>query len=223
MKTIFLMVVLSVFVLAVACERAPELPNDPQISIQNIQFRQGGPSTDVDTLVLYLDFEDGNGDLGLSGSGIDFAPPYNPFNFVTDTNGDLISIGSSDDLPEFNDRDWYIVRNTQGVPTDTVLIEQNPFHFNILVDILERQPSGQYELYDFTAFQQVPGFYGRFPRLKEESEDRALVGTIRYAMQSRAWLLLFATDSLKLRVSIRDRALNQSNVVESQPFVLLNQ
>jgi hypothetical protein len=207
---LFLLLIAGSFVF-LSCERPPELPVEPRISFNRVEFKD---AREIDTLVVYVDFEDGDGDLGLSGNMI--TPPFHPFTFLTDENGDNIFFGPND---TYNDRDWF-VRRVNSRPVDTIAIEQNPDHFNFIVDVLERQPNGTYEVYDFYENQNVPGFNGRFPVLRDQNNSRALVGTIRYGMQSRAWSIIFGLDSLKLRVMIKDRALNQSNVVESQPFTL---
>lgn len=107
---------------------------------------------------------------------------------------------------------------------DTLLMQVNPNHYNIDVDFLVYDPShpdagddGYYE-FDWRKEFCVQSFDGRFPKLS--GDDNALEGTIRYSMNSLGFESIFSVRTLRLRVSIKDRALNQSNVVDSGPFTL---
>jgi hypothetical protein len=63
-----------------------------------------------------------------------------------------------------------------------------------------------------------PSFDGRFPRLSDK--DGPLEGTLRYSMKSEGIAFILSSRSFKLRVTIKDRALNTSNIVETD-FVTL--
>jgi hypothetical protein len=52
-----------------------------------------------DSLVIYLDFEDGDGDLGLNREENDY--PYHDFDFVIDENGRIVTLGATDVTPPF--------------------------------------------------------------------------------------------------------------------------
>lgn len=80
-----------------ACFEAPEFSNTPKIVFNDIKFKEVGEASDYDTLILYLDFKDGNGDLGLSSLvEADFESPYNSeFYFLADGTGDTIPIIST--------------------------------------------------------------------------------------------------------------------------------
>lgn len=61
-----------------ACFEAPEFSETPKIVFKDIKFKEVGAASDYDSLILYLDFKDGNGDLGLSPIyEPDFEDPYN--------------------------------------------------------------------------------------------------------------------------------------------------
>ena len=63
-------------------------------------------------------------------------------------------------------------------------------------------------------------FDGRYPPLNSEDFERPLAGSLSYSMISSGFLPLFGNDTLQLRIQIKDRALNISNIVESQDFVV---
>jgi hypothetical protein len=99
---------------------------------------------------------------------------------------------------------------------DTIYFEKNPNHNNIKVEFFV-QENGVFEPFDWvTAFPPDCGetFDGRFPRLSDESKP--LEGTIRYSMESAGFLSLFSIKKIRLRISIKDRALNTSNVIETE-------
>jgi hypothetical protein len=51
---------------SVSCSSLPDLTESPKIKYKSLRFAKGNPNTVFDTMFLTLDFEDGNGDLGLS-------------------------------------------------------------------------------------------------------------------------------------------------------------
>ncbi|MBL7834877.1 MAG: hypothetical protein JNK18_13045 [Cyclobacteriaceae bacterium] len=83
-------------VLVSGCFDPPEFSDTPQITFRDIKFKEVGGAADYDSLILYLDFKDGNGDVGLSAvDPTDFDPPYNAeFFYVEDINssGDTIPV-----------------------------------------------------------------------------------------------------------------------------------
>lgn len=209
-------------VLAVAtlsCERPPELPNTPSIAFESVRFAPG--PNGFDSLIVTIGFEDGNGDLGLRGSEND--APFNPLNFPTNSNGELILFGDPEAPSEFHVCDFVTdidVNNDQI--NDTVFVEINPNSFNIEVDFFVKR-DGSYQEFDwrreFGPFSCIT-FDGRFPPLNSEEFERPLAGSLSYSMVSSGFLPLFGNDTLQLRVQIKDRSLNVSNVTESPDFIV---
>lgn len=112
--------------------------------------------------------------------------------------------------------------NTQPtiyVLLDTFYYKQNPNHLNIEVDWLVKQSNNTYEEYDWIKEQcNADDFSERFPRLSDKNGP--LEGDITYALTSRGIRAIFQNRTIKLRITIKDRALNVSNTVESCDFTL---
>lgn len=106
---------------------------------------------------------------------------------------------------------------------DTFYYQVNQDHYNIEVDFLVGDGTGFRE-FDWrtelcsSMSNQGQTFDGRFPPLSETSSG--LDGTLRYSMNSVGFVPLFSVKRLKLRVQIKDRALNKSRMIESDEFTL---
>lgn len=268
-----------------SCFEEPNFPTTPEIVFNDI-FLQVTPSiTEADTLVLLIDFKDGNGDLGLgSETDIDTSDPYHPFTYYQkDGNGGLqpvptFKVGqytvlnppTTDkmitnrtrnetgygSLPAYDmsldpgcqpyvvedllvsDRRKEVLENTDvifdtleaqevinGVIVrtpyyhfrDTLYAIPNDNHYNITIDFLVKNNDGTFTKFDWTSLCE--NYDGRFPVLSYD-EPQPLEGTIRYKMQSNGWLPLFSIKTMKLRIYIKDRALNKSNVIETPEFTM---
>jgi hypothetical protein len=211
-------ILFSIIILAFSCTLPPELDPQPQISFQNIAFRE---TDSQELLILDLSFQDGDGNLGLGKGDTTF--PYNERNIILDRLGNRISYAETsnvDTLPEYNTIDWQIIRNG-NVIQDTILAPINPNHNNIFVDFYIYDGTGNREEFNFREELGVAGFDGRFPILFDDNNPtKALEGDLRYSMPSSAWSLLFSLDTLELEVQIQDRAFNKSNVISTGKFTL---
>lgn len=277
-----------VLVLFNSCFDPPQYSIVPNIEYQNIEFVEVGGFSDADSLILYLDFRDGDGDLGLSNT--DVSDPFHDSNyFLEDGAGGFIKIPaelrysdippmlklsgeqgklatvrtrnkpsysylpafSSDGCPHYYTRngtpdtayykynyvyiseedgdiidETYYVEDTLTAPElpdiyvvrDTVYYEPNPFHNNIRVDWLVQNNDGSFSVFDWNQLSCAPAFEARFPVL--EDRTRPVEGTLRYSMTSIGFLQLFSIKTLKLRISIWDRGLHQSNIIETPQFTL---
>lgn len=116
-----------------------------------------------------------------------------------------------DSIPRENP-EYYQIR-------DTLYYTPNPNHYNIEVDFLVKDATAPGGFREFDWQQEFcTTFDGRFPVFvdKESSVD----GTLRYSMTSLGFTTLFSIKTLKLRVSIKDRKMHQSNVIETPEFRL---
>lgn len=238
----------------VACQPPDELPVIPKISFNRAEFYPIDGNV-TDSLILYVNFEDGDGDLGLRSNEDTY--PYHPFNFVIDSKRSFVMIGKTDNEPPFysipldnrfrplepeklysetdnrrpfNCQDYEIIEyfpNADAVQTevDTFLIQKNPNNKNIYVDFF-RKVNGDYEFLDWAKAFSSTGcgtdFNARFPIFDSDNLGKSLTGTLRYSMLSEGFGIILRQDTFKLRVYIKDRALHDSNVIESPDLTLNN-
>ena len=110
---------------------------------------------------------------------------------------------------------------------DTIFVERNPFHFNINIDLLVKSGSDYIRYQEFAPeliSECDPLFTSRFPIFDRSDIGRPLDGTISYAFFSTQFATensILLQETLRLRFSIYDRALNQSNTVETEDFTIL--
>lgn len=129
-----------------ACFEAPVFSDTPRLIFKDIKFKEVGEASDYDTLILYLDFKDGNGDLGLSAlNEDDFEVPYNSeFYFLADGLGDTIPIISTvkENYLILNDNEQpgkIVTSKTRLLPGYGYLPIYNPnscLNYSFLVDVL---------------------------------------------------------------------------------------
>ena len=144
LKEILLGIIVCIVFLS-ACNRAPELPIIPKIQFEEIQFKEvDGP----DSLIVFINFEDGDGDLGLTSN--DIFDEYAPYFVVLDENNDTIKYGSRPGLPDYNPIDYVILRDEDGVATDTILVEINENHYNYFIRFFTKK-NGEYTEFDWRA------------------------------------------------------------------------
>ncbi len=184
-----------------ACERPPSYPNVPEIEFGSLQYiDQSGPQKD--TLLISINFKDGDGDLGLTGE--ETAPPFN-----------FAILGAR--------------TNSGG---DTIEILTNPNYYNFFCDFYIKKAGVFERVLDFNLDDGIPyqvpvdPFYYRFPLLNADLKKGPLEGTIKIALENSFFQrfdglgTFLPTDTLKLRIYIKDRALNNSNTIESQQFTI---
>lgn len=208
-----------------ACFEEPDYDDVPFITgIEDFYFVD--LPTGTDTLVMRVNFQDGNGDLGLSARE---GSSFDPFTIIRDSQGNPIKFDPNDpNQPSFNCTDFIFPSGNNPIIIDndtirdTIWVESNPFVRNFEVTVFQRQSTGEYQAVDLgdPSICRAP-LGGRFPPLKEDfSNTKPLEGTIQFSAPSIIFKPLFNNDSLKLGVVIRDRALNESNMFVTDPFTL---
>lgn len=223
--------ILSISLLLTACPTPPEFNMVPYIEYENVEFSQRSDTTGSgqiltnDVISLTISFEDGDGDLGFRSN--EFNDPYDFYDLILDSQGNLIFFGSSPDLPPFNFYDYFvtpdsIIINNTIVDNDTILIDFNERYFNIYVSFFYDRPSSE----GFEEFEwgREEGFYtpyhSRFPILNTEDYDRPLNGSLTYDMVGNGFRSIFRDYPMYLEVYILDRAGNISNTVKTETFRL---
>lgn len=101
--------------------------------------------------------------------------------------------------------------------TDIFYKRDNPLHSNIEVEFWVKN-GNSYTLFDWEKEYCEDAFDQRFPELSDKTGP--LEGNLTYAMTSLGIRATFSIKTLKLRIKIRDRAFNVSNVVETEDFTL---
>jgi len=100
---------------------------------------------------------------------------------------------------------------------DTFYYQRNPTHTNIEVEFWVKEAGG-YVLFDWEKEFCTVSFDQRFPVLTEKTGP--LEGSLQYAMVTTGLKNIFSIKTLKLRVRIRDRSLNESEFIETPEFTL---
>ncbi|MEL7147175.1 MAG: hypothetical protein AAFO69_12450 [Bacteroidota bacterium] len=246
----FLFLLLVATVLA-GCFRPPEFPDEPEINFKSIVFvtdEDGGTGSFGDSLILSIDFQDGDGNLGLRGSENGF--PYHAFDIIKDANGDTVKLSGTDyELPyfrhspngerffltddpgtlsaDYNCQEFEVITNNEGIPVDTMRIVKNPNNLNIFVEFYRKNENGEFRFFDWTSVASSnrcgEDFNGRFPIFDERNlaDGNPLAGTIDYSMVSVGFkLAMGVNNTFRIDVRILDRDLNVSNTVSSQEFTL---
>jgi len=240
--------------LAWACQPPDELPIIPKISYNRVEFFD--QTAGSDSLILYLNFEDGDGDIGLRSNEDTY--PYHPYSFIADSSvpSRLVILNGINYTPPFYSvRDnrfqflpeerlfsetdtrrsfnceqyevveYYPSQSATTTRIDTFLIERNSNSNNIFVDFY-RKVNGDYEFLDWANVFSSNGcggdFNARFPIFDTDNLGKSLSGTLRYSMLSAGFGIVLKKDTFKLKVYIKDRALHDSNVIESPDLTLDN-
>lgn len=115
---------------------------------------------------------------------------------------------------------------------DTFYISQNPNAYNIEVAYLVKQSDGSFTEFNWQELY-CSSFKGRFPvitgaptghsihdgpyKIKMETSKS---GYFEYGMMSVGFIILFKNKTIKLQVKIKDRALHESNVIETSELVI---
>ncbi|MGC3948711.1 MAG: hypothetical protein QM762_30125 [Chryseolinea sp.] len=115
------------------------------------------------------------------------------------------------------------MKSTNGFPPiyivrDMFYFQNNPNHRNIEVEFWVNDGTGKYNLFDWEKEYCEVGFDQRFPVLTQKPGP--LEGNLQYALTSVGIKATFGAKSLRLKIRIRDRALNVSNDVQTEDFTL---
>ena len=208
-----------------ACSDRPTFDFTPQISLSEFYFVDI-ENLSLDSLIIKINFQDGNGDLGLESFETD--PPYHLLDPVLNDKQDTVRHGDPG-APPYDCVNYEIIRretsvnDTLVVTADTIQVDRNPDHFNFYLDFLVKEDDGSFRVYDPALERNcAPPYHGRYFVLNTARDVRPLEGELQYSLLS-GFQLLFRNDIIKLRVQIQDRSLNKSNVIETEEFRIVDQ
>lgn len=213
----FLLIIISL----IACQDRPIFPLTPSIGLNEFYFQEI-QGFSLDSLIIKLKFEDGDGDLGLDAN--ETYPPYQLLDPVLDpVTGDTLRHGD-EGTPEYNCLDYEIIRKESAindsliVTSDTIYVIRNPDHFNFFLTFLIEKDDGSFREF-IPALERncAPPYHGRYFVLNTARDIRPLTGELQYSLLS-GFRLLFRNDIIKIRIQIQDRHLNKSNIIETDAF-----
>ena len=88
---------LYLLIFIISCNNDDNISETPSISHESIVFKKSPNNITQDSLILTINFIDGNGDLGLSNDENNY--PYHPYNAIIDQNFNWVTYGSMDVSP----------------------------------------------------------------------------------------------------------------------------
>lgn len=215
----------------------------PSISYENLIFKKSINSFNQDSLILTINFVDGDGNLGLSNNENNY--PYHPYNAIIDRDFNWVTIGSTDVNPPLYVYEpngvYYLYNNEDNRPTfncdnyiidtvnsttqlDTFYIQKNENNKNIFIEFYKKE-NDEFKLIDWKRiFDEEYGcgidFNSRFPPLNISNSNQLLSGKLRYGMVSYGFDMILKNDIFKLKIYIKDRELNTSNIIETPEVTL---
>lgn len=200
--------------LLASCYDEPDFGVVPELTNIDIYFKKGVTRT-LDSLVVRVDFQDGDGDLGFypDERGIPYTRKPNP-----NTDEPFWRFDANDpDLPPYNFIDYEYTSLTENDTIfDTLYVERNEDYYNYSVTIYTKEENG----YQPIELINSPPLGGRFFPLKDDLDlEGPLKGTIQYGTVG-AYDFRFSNDTLRMDVVVRDRAGHVSNVISREGFTL---
>lgn len=147
--------------------------------------------------------------------------------YISEEDGAIIdkSYYIIDTLKAANTPDAYVLR-------DTIYYKPNPNHFNFDVTFKIKNMDGSFSDFDWKE-ATCTTFNSRFPLLTNAQPGNvvkggnfiinmltATEGTITYTMASQNFKTILTGETIKIEIKIRDRAINQSNSVQSTELEL---
>ncbi|MBX9851716.1 MAG: hypothetical protein K2X86_08155 [Cytophagaceae bacterium] len=198
-----------------SCEKAPSYPETPGIEFKELQNYSSSNPVNEDSIVVTINFKDGDGDLGLRNEDVGY--PYQEFDYKKDAMGDYIEKGEPG-APPYPNCTLYKEGYIDSDPLrDTVWIEPNPNYYNYFTEIDIKQADGSYLPFDFNLVCG-PLYNGRFPLLNSLDNKGPIEGTLSHAFRDISY---FEGETIRIKIYIQDRAFRKSNVVVT-PDIIIN-
>ncbi|RAV98601.1 hypothetical protein [Pseudochryseolinea flava] len=135
----------------------------------------------------------------------------------------LVRMGDIDRVPdEFHLKDTTIGPTSYKLLKGNLYFTRNKYVNNYHVRILEQVATNKFEEIFLSSENNeicYSPFDGRFPVLKDDTNS-PLEGDLSYSLKSFGLLTVLSPRLFKFEISIVDRALNQSNVIETKVYTL---
>ncbi|MDA0194346.1 MAG: hypothetical protein O2951_04750 [Bacteroidetes bacterium] len=130
--------------------------DEPRISYNNLIFKETPANNEPDSLILFFDFQDGDGDIGLFED--ESNPPFHDFDFIIDNNNFLVTFSGNFETPFKR-----LVPTLIPGPQNSELIRLNSEFFS---DDDNRPPNWDCQEYVIDSMRE-----DRFPVLPYEDQD----------------------------------------------------
>jgi hypothetical protein len=192
-----------------ACQKAPEYPLTPEITFTSInRYLVNNPFSlvPIDSIIITVDFKDGDGDLGLFPN----QAPFTSFDVMYDNMNNFVRYnGSSTFSCDSFNIDYY----DSDAFVDTVKGVRNADYYNYFLELKIKTDSVNYRDFNFPYCSNING---RFPELNPGNYHGPLEGQLAFTINNTKVLRdSLANKTVKFRIQIKDRAFHQSNTVES--------
>ena len=236
-------IALIIFSFLFSCIEDNNVSDIPSISYESLEFKKSDNSFNQDSLIITINFIDGDGNLGLSNDENNY--PYHPYNAIIDQEFNWITLGSNnvtpplyiyepngvyylysneDNRPSYNCEDYIIDTVNTTNKLDTFYIQKNENNKNIFIEFYKKE-NNEFVLIDWKRiFDEEYGcgidFNSRFPPLNISNSSQLLSGKLRYGMVSYGFEMILKNDIFKLKIHIKDRELNTSNIIETPEATL---
>ena len=236
-------IALIIFSFLFSCIEDNNVSDIPSISYESLEFKKSDNSFNQDSLIITINFIDGDGNLGLSNDENNY--PYHPYNAIIDQEFNWITLGSNnvtpplyiyepngvyylysneDNRPSYNCEDYIIDTVNTTNKLDTFYIQKNENNKNIFIEFYKKE-NNEFVLIDWKRiFDEEYGcgidFNSRFPPLNISNSSQLLSGKLRYGMVSYGFEMILKNDIFKLKIYIKDRELNTSNIIETPEVTL---
>lgn len=236
-------IALIIFSFLFSCIEDNNVSDIPSISYESLEFKKSDNSFNQDSLIITINFIDGDGNLGLSNDENNY--PYHPYNAIIDQEFNWITLGSNnvtpplyiyepngvyylysneDNRPSYNCENYIIDTVNTTNKLDTFYIQKNENNKNIFIEFYKKE-NNEFVLIDWKRiFDEEYGcgidFNSRFPPLNISNSSQLLSGKLRYGMVSYGFEMILKNDVFKLKIHIKDRELNTSNIIETPEVTL---
>ncbi|MBX2955189.1 MAG: hypothetical protein KF846_03470 [Cyclobacteriaceae bacterium] len=226
-------------------EESPRYPAEPYIEFISAKFTEIPDVTEPDKIDVTFYYRDGDSDLGLAYSTEYTSDPFHFTSFFRKSDGsplhaDITLSGEYpfDDLIQFTDREsppfdtipstnQYDCRYWYYHEGKYLYHQRNENYFNLIVKFLYSNDGLNFTEFDWRELV-CHDFNARFPDLSGARKNSSissgpfniqlknnLEGKITYTMLSTGFKALFGGKKLKLSIQVKDRALNRSNIIET--------
>ena len=216
LRSIFLFTL--IVLVFVGCYDDPDFGDTPRLTDIDV-YTKSTPNS-LDSLVVRVGFEDGDGDLGIVGNEEEpfFREPNSKANtpyWIYDAN--------DPDLPPYDcDNYTYATLTPNDTIKDTLYVKFNEAYFNFSVTLFTKV-DGQYQKENLGGEPFCgTALGGRFSLLKDDPDnDSPLKGVLQWGTVG-SYGTQYKNDTLRIDVVMRDRAGNVSNVITFDEFTIDN-